>query len=346
MMVSVIIPTYNRAILLREAIESILRQTYKDYEIIVVDDGSTDQTPDVLKEYKDKVRYIRQENKGPGDARNRGLAEADGRYIAFLDSDDIWFDFKLELQVAIMEKLPAIGYLCSDFSIKKESGETIHCGLRTWQKKPRSWEGIYEKNIKYSSLDLPDIAPNGDFNIFCGNIYHALLDDLYVLTSSILVRSECLNTDIKFPEGVFLYEDWEFFARLSCKYDSAYLNTETQFNRGHKDVVRLTHCSAIKTAENRLGLIERVWKADSSFLERYGNEIAAIEGEQLTILSKAHLLESQPGIARKHITNWERLSLSDGRLQVLLFKILAYLPGGHIMLRSVRSLRRVLLGLK
>jgi len=332
--------------LISESINSVLNQTYHDFEIIVVDDGSTDQTPEVLKKYKDKILYIRQENKGPGDARNRGLAEASGKYIAFLDSDDLWFDFKLELQIAIMEKVSEIGYLCSDFCILKGTGETIHYGLRTWYKKVRPWKEIYEKIISYSSLNLPAITPDGDFNIFLGNLYHALLNDIYVLPSSTVVRSDCLSKDIKFSEGVFLYEDWEFFARLSRNYNSAFLNIETLFNRGHKDKVRLTHCSPIKKAENRLGLIERVWRADCSFLEKYGEEVAAIEGEQLIILSRGYLLESQPEIALKHIACWKKLGLSNGKFKVLFFKIFAYLPGGYRVLLIMRYIRRVFLSLK
>ena len=108
MKVSVIIPTYNRANLVTEAINSVLMQSCKDIEIIVIDDGSTDNTSKVLKTFGDRIRYIKQKNMGAGAARNRGLKEANGKYIAFLDSDDIWLDFKIELQVAIMEKLPEI----------------------------------------------------------------------------------------------------------------------------------------------------------------------------------------------------------------------------------------------
>ncbi|MEI6614258.1 MAG: glycosyltransferase family A protein, partial [Chrysiogenales bacterium] len=84
--VSVIIPTYNRAHFIAESIESILSQTYKDYEIIIVDDGSTDNTREVLKPFLNKIHYIFQENKGGAEARNTGIKKANGKYIAFLDS--------------------------------------------------------------------------------------------------------------------------------------------------------------------------------------------------------------------------------------------------------------------
>jgi glycosyltransferase involved in cell wall biosynthesis len=139
MCVSIILPTYNRAQLICEAIDSILNQTYQDFQIIVVDDGSTDNTAEVLKSYIPKIRYIQQENKGPGDARNRGIEDAKGKYIAFLDSDDIWMDFKLEIQVDILERLTDVGFLFSDFRILKSNEENIPFGLRLWHRKTKTW---------------------------------------------------------------------------------------------------------------------------------------------------------------------------------------------------------------
>ena len=89
--VTVVIPTYNRAHLIKDAVESVLNQTYQDFELIVIDDGSTDNTREVLAVYKDKLTYIYQENQGRSSARNHGIELAQGEYIAFLDSDDVWF---------------------------------------------------------------------------------------------------------------------------------------------------------------------------------------------------------------------------------------------------------------
>lgn len=96
--ISVIIPTYNRAHYVSQAIDSVLAQTFTDYEILVIDDGSIDNTKEVLQSYLDKITYIYQENKGVSAARNTGLRLARGEWIAFLDSDDIWLPEKLEVQ--------------------------------------------------------------------------------------------------------------------------------------------------------------------------------------------------------------------------------------------------------
>lgn len=97
--VSIVVPTYNRARYVIQAIDSVLAQTFRDYEIIVVDDGSTDNTKEILQSYNDKIRYIYQTNKGVSAARNTGICVAKGEWIAFLDSDDIWLPDKLEKQM-------------------------------------------------------------------------------------------------------------------------------------------------------------------------------------------------------------------------------------------------------
>ncbi|MBU1710567.1 MAG: glycosyltransferase, partial [Proteobacteria bacterium] len=109
--VSIIIPTYNRSAFLQEAIDSVLAQSYSPYEIIVVDDGSADDTPEVVKAYESKVRYIRRENSGPAAARNTGIKAARSDYIAFLDDDDRFDKRKLEIQVKAMVDNP--GFLVS-----------------------------------------------------------------------------------------------------------------------------------------------------------------------------------------------------------------------------------------
>src|ERR1039457_5929793 len=103
-LVSVIMPTYNRGYVVGEAIESILNQTYDNIEVVVVDDGSTDNTQEKLKEYGDRIRVVYQRNSGPAAARNRGIRAARGEIIAFLDSDDVWLPTILERQVSLLQQ--------------------------------------------------------------------------------------------------------------------------------------------------------------------------------------------------------------------------------------------------
>lgn len=111
-LVSCIVPVYNGERFVTDAVESILAQTYVQREVIVVDDGSDDGTLDVLARFGDRIRVLRQANSGPSAARNYGMEESRGAFIAFLDADDIWVDDKLESQMAVFEAHPQI-QLCS-----------------------------------------------------------------------------------------------------------------------------------------------------------------------------------------------------------------------------------------
>jgi glycosyltransferase involved in cell wall biosynthesis len=109
--VSVVIPTYNSARFIAQALKSVLAQTTRPAEIIVVDDGSTDDTPQVLEAFRPHVRYIRQQNQGVSAARNNGVASATGEFVAFLDSDDVWHPRKIEFQIAVFARNPELGLL-------------------------------------------------------------------------------------------------------------------------------------------------------------------------------------------------------------------------------------------
>ncbi len=125
-MVSVIIPTYNREKVIREAAISVLKQTYRDLELIIVDDGSTDATARVVEELGDpRVKYVVQENAGACVARNRGISVARGEYIAFQDSDDTWTADKLEKQIGVLGQDPSVDIVCCRTILKRLDGTTI-----------------------------------------------------------------------------------------------------------------------------------------------------------------------------------------------------------------------------
>ena len=110
-MFSVIIPTYNRADLIRAALDSVFAQEFKGYEVIVVDDGSTDSTREILESYDNRIRLFTQGNKGPGAARNLGLEHATGEYVTFLDSDDLWFPWTLETYKCVINEQQCPAFL-------------------------------------------------------------------------------------------------------------------------------------------------------------------------------------------------------------------------------------------
>jgi glycosyltransferase involved in cell wall biosynthesis len=134
--VSVIVPTYNNRSFLPATIDSVLAQTYSDYELIVVDDGSTDDTVAVLRPYNGQIRYLPQTNQGVSAARNRGLALALGDYIVFLDGDDLLLPHKLARQVAFLDTNQAVGVVHSGWQTIAENGQPRHT-IEPWHQAPQ-----------------------------------------------------------------------------------------------------------------------------------------------------------------------------------------------------------------
>ncbi|MCL5998016.1 MAG: glycosyltransferase [Chloroflexi bacterium] len=125
--VSVIIPTYNRARLVRDTLDSVLAQTYRDLEIVVVDDGSSDDTAAVVTAYSAPVRYLRQQNAGQAAARNTGIRAAGGEFIAFLDDDDVWLPQKLEQQLPLISAASAPAWVYCDAEVfDGTTGQPLH----------------------------------------------------------------------------------------------------------------------------------------------------------------------------------------------------------------------------
>jgi glycosyltransferase involved in cell wall biosynthesis len=138
-LVSVIIPVYNRSEYVCEAIDSVLAQTYKNYEIVVVDDGSGSNVKQVLEPYFGKIKYFYQENKGLAAARNTGIKHSTGKYLAFLDDDDLFEPRKLEVQVEMLENNPEVGFVYSDcFVFDTDEPSELRLTLAEGRDKPRN----------------------------------------------------------------------------------------------------------------------------------------------------------------------------------------------------------------
>lgn len=143
-LVSVIIPTYNGSRFIKETVQSVIDQTYPNIEIIIVDDGSTDITPDILKSIKDtRITYIRQENTGVAKARNHGIDISKGDYIAFLDHDDVWLPHKLERQLLLFKKNPKVAMVYADTFIMDENNSIIN----TYSHKIKFYRGMIFKEL-------------------------------------------------------------------------------------------------------------------------------------------------------------------------------------------------------
>jgi len=274
--VSVIIPTYNRAGLVARAIKSALAATVPGDEVIVIDDGSTDDTPGALRPFYDKIRYFHTANSGPGSARNMGIQLARHPLVAFLDSDDEWLPDKLYVQRAVMCKFPHVLFCFTDLLAQRPDGEIVHNILDVWRHDERvgygdaqrSWDDILRPGIPFSLIArLPE--GRADFAVHTGDIYPTLMEAYYVWTCSIMVRKEFAGASFRFPEDQNICEDWECFARLAKVGPAAYLNCETAVQHVHHHDRRLTDVTDSVQATARIQLLHRVWGADESFLINY-----------------------------------------------------------------------------
>jgi len=210
MKVSVIVPTYNRAHLVTETMDSILSQTFKDFELIVVDNYSSDNTEEVIKSYKDeRIRYFKHRNNGVVAVnRNYGVSKAKDEYIAFCDDDDLWFPEKLEKQVQEMEKDSQVGLVCNNeihFDDRGDHGEVFR-------------------------------AKPGDSNL----TFEALVWKSFISSSTVMVRKAVLD-DVgvmdESPELVGV-EDYELWLRIARKYRVKYIDIPLGKYRTHPGAYR------------------------------------------------------------------------------------------------------------
>jgi glycosyltransferase involved in cell wall biosynthesis len=181
--VSVVMPSYQKARFIAEAIDSVLTQTYSPLELIVVD-SSTDDTPRVLERFAGRISVIRAEPAGISAARNIGIRAAQGKYIAFLDADDTWHPSKLEKQVALLERNPAVGLVCADVLFRDENG--LRPGRAFAGARPRA------------GMAHSDIFANS-----------------FIGTLTVVARRECFDDAGLFDEAITASEDHDMWLRIS-----------------------------------------------------------------------------------------------------------------------------------
>ncbi len=205
--VSVIISTYNRFSFLVEALESVLSQTFTDFELIIVDDGSVDETRKIQEIYQHRVKYIFQENRGVSSARNKGIKFSNGEYICFLDSDDMWKKDKLEVQVNFMDK-------DKDFLVCYTDEIWMRNGVRV---------NPMKKHKKYS-----------------GMIYDKCLPLCIISPSSVMMKREIFDKVGYFDESFPVCEDYDLWLRISKDYPIFFIDKKLIIKiGGHSD--QLSH---------------------------------------------------------------------------------------------------------
>lgn len=185
-LVSVVIPAYNHAAYLTETIRSALNQTFRDFEVVVVDDGSSDDTPDVAASFGEEIRYIRQANSGMAGSRNTGIQAARGQFIGFLDDDDLWEPT----------------YLAEVMSIMQSDHEIAACYV----------------GVQIIDGDGELLSQVSTKTVLSGTLYDVLIDGGFFPPSTVTVRKTCLNEVGLFDRNLQGYADWDMWLRISRRF--------------------------------------------------------------------------------------------------------------------------------
>lgn len=211
-LVSVVMPAYNARPFIDDAIRSILNQDYPRIELIVVDDGSTDGTPEAAERWGDRVRVLRRQNAGPAAARNQGMAAARGDFIAFLDADDVWLPGKVSMQAGYLQDHPAVGVVFGGFS--------------RWYAQA---DGSFGAPPSPVNLDRPlKLVP-----AHSGWIYRDMLLDSVICIITAMVRRSVVETVGGFDETLATGEDYDFWLRVSRQFRVAELDRTLAYYRMH-----------------------------------------------------------------------------------------------------------------
>lgn len=301
--VSVILPTYNCAAYLSAAIESVFAQTFTDLELIVVDDGSTDNTADTVARYLDRIIYVWKENGGVSAARNTGLRAAKGKFIAWLDADDYWAPMKLERQLALFSD-PSVGLVYSDFLTRYADG-----------------------HVRDSFLTNHPFAAEGQ-------VFERYVTSRFFLPSTVVMRVECFEDSGTFDEEMISSEDVELFARVCTRWNVALVNLAlTVRNEGDHNLT----ANKERTGEYTALALTKVLSKEPNLSGSARNAVYKELGRQYWWLGYAAFTGGDMAKARHDLKNAMRYDRSKWEFCVPLLA-LSILPAG--LIRRLRNISK------
>ncbi len=235
-LVSVILPAYNRRDMLPQAIRSVLDQSLSDLELIVVDDGSTDDTKGLAELAADRVRYSWTPHGGAAHARNVGLRSARGRYLAFLDSDDLYEPGKLAVQVEFLKSNPWLEVVSTEASAVSDDGTVAPSHLRSmhglYERNRWSYGDVFERSGEFRTQAFPRPIPYHEGPLFARMLLGPLL-----LSPTVLFTRRVLETVGLQDESYRLGEDYEYLVRIARTYRIAFLDAPLYVVRYHRGQV-------------------------------------------------------------------------------------------------------------
>ena len=329
-LVSVVIPSYNRAGVVRETVDSVLAQTYGNIEVIVIDDGSSDNTAEVLAPYADRIVYVRNRNSGLAATRNAGMRLASGEFIAWVDSDDLWTPQKLEVQAGYMLRHPDVVMSATDFSSFNHGGILERSHIRSYYSIIDNTPGGLSE--LYASRELwtvpvacqDDTGLPGKIDVYSGDMYRSLVLGNCLHPPTVLIRRSAVlaagDLDISFANMA----DYDYFIRLGRLGRIAYIDHPFTLYRYSDDLEAEQMSSDARLGEIKsdvLRIIRKVADEDAGF---------ARDNRRLYLrrLSRCHLdmadvhSESRGLFSLRHMASSMFINGPDRRMIRILMKIL------------------------
>lgn len=277
-LVSVIIPTYNRSDTIEEAVDSLLRQSHPATEVLVVDDGSTDDTADRLARFGDRIKFIRKPNGGCASARNLGLEHASGQYVAWMDSDDVCAPDRIALQAAALDGRPDSVLVSSDFSAIDPAGRLIepsHIG---------SYYGTVREAGGASRLYDSELASietaGGRTRLFAGSVYEKLIWGNFIHPPTVMTRRDALEKSGGFDSSVPNNAEYDCIIRVARQGTCLYLDAPLLLYR-----VSPTQMSGApglwKLKADTARIMRKVANQDPAFARRFSQRLHGRIGKNL-----------------------------------------------------------------
>jgi glycosyltransferase involved in cell wall biosynthesis len=341
-LVSVVIPTYNRAYCIERTLDSVIAQTHRDLEVLVVDDGSTDGSAELIQRvygHEPRIRLITQVNQGVSAARNTGLTAARGDFVALLDSDDVWHPWKIEAQLACLAAVPEAGMVWTDMDAVDPDGAIFSRRYLTTMYSAYRWfsrEELFERWFPFSRLEPALAARIGDPRVYVGDIFSEMVLGNLVHTSTVLLRRERLRRVGGFSlELRHTGEDYDFHLRTCREGPVAYLDAPSiLYQRGRTDQLTYSPRLGLHMAKNFLKTVAPVIERDRARIKLPRMMLDEVLAEAHAWVGECHADRGEHADARRELAASLRHKRRQPRVMALL--ALALLPPP-----LARGLRRV-----
>ena len=344
-LVSVVIPTYNRAYCICRTIDSVAAQTYDALEILIIDDGSTDGTADVIRsrfQHDARVVYHYQENGGVCVARNTGMALATGEYVALLDSDDLWEPWKLELQMAAFRERPEVGMIWSDMVAVDPSGAMVSTAYLREMYTAHKWFPTGElfswsRSVGEFASFIPDRFHQAQF--YAGDIFSSMVAGNLAHTSTVVMKRERIQRAGEFnPTYAGAGEDYEFFLRICREGPVGFVDLPTiVYQKGRED--QITTGSGLGFARQFLEILNRTLVEEKDRITLSAGMLNVIQADAECWLGAELIRSHEYQEGRRHLVRGLRRRFDGYAFRQL---VLSFLPESlrETIRTRLRGLRR------